>query len=168
MELKDPDTWPFLRHRNKPLREIPDPLGYYEEWCRQLVSKDCDVWEPSFVPGPIGKERVIRAFSGRRRPGDYQWYLERMMQGAPDGLTLYVVSLDIVIDKKYGDLADLNTRNFWLSHIMQGHVHGFLGGSPCCTFSKAFSCTTSGTPLSSSAPSANCCGIVGPCVFGFA
>ena len=69
-------------------------------------------------------------------PGDYQWYLERMMQGAPDGLTLYVVSLDIVIDKKYGDLADLDARNFWLSHIMQGHVHGFLGGSPCCTFSK--------------------------------
>ena len=83
------------------------------------------------MPGPIGKERVIlNAFSGRRRPGDYQWYLERMMQGAPDGLTLYVVSLDIVIDKKYGDLADLDTRNFWLSHIMQG------GGSPCCTFSK--------------------------------
>ena len=25
----------------------------------------------------------------------------------------------------------------WLSHIFQRHVHGFLGGPPCCRFSKA-------------------------------
>lgn len=52
-------------------------------------------------------------------------------------MSLYVVSLDIVIDSKYGDLADPATRGFWLSHIFQGYVHGFLGGPPCGTFSKA-------------------------------
>ena len=96
------------------------------------------VWTPTSIPRPIGRERIIlHAFSGRRRPGDYQWYLEHLLSTGQEGLSLYVVSLDIVIDSKYGDLADPETRGFWLSHIFQGFVHGFLGGPPCCTFSKA-------------------------------
>ena len=52
-------------------------------------------------------------------------------------MLIYCRVLVGVIDSKYGNLADPETRGFWLSHIFQGYVHGFLGGPPCCTFSKA-------------------------------
>ena len=58
-------------------------------------------WQPTHVPKPIGRERVIlHAFSGRRRQGDCQWYLDALMAQSQDGLTLFVLSLDIVIDSK--------------------------------------------------------------------
>ena len=47
------------------------------------------------------------------------------------------MSLDIIIDKKYGDLSDPQMQAFWIDGIQQGWVHGFLGGPPCATWSKA-------------------------------
>ena len=136
--LGDAETWPFLGCRGKRRHAGPDRVAHYEEWCHRLCDSDKPVWEALSAPRPIGRERVIlHAFSGRRRKGDYQWYLEQLLSSGQEGLSLYVVSLDIVIDSKYGNLADPDTRGFWLSHIFQGYVHGFLGGPPCCTFSKA-------------------------------
>ena len=136
--LSDPAQWAFLNVNGKKQQTIPERLGHYECWCDTLLAQEGTVWTPTSIPGPIGKERIIlHAFSGRRRPGDYQWYLESLLSTGQEGMSLYVVSLDIVIDSKYGDLADPETRGFWLSHIFKGFVHGFLGGPPCCTFSKA-------------------------------
>lgn len=138
VRLSDPAQWDFLNMSGKKHQTIPDRLGHYETWCGDLMAKNEQPWTSCSIPGPIGKERIIlHAFSGRRRPGDYQWYLEHLLSSGQEGLSLYVVSLDIVIDSKYGDLADPEIRGFWLSHIFKGFVHGFLGGPPCCTFSKA-------------------------------
>ena len=136
--LGDATTWPFLCQSGRERQRGPDPVAHYEDWCARLCDQDCPVWTSMSVPRPVGRERVVlHAFSGRRRQGDYQWFLEKLLPTGQDGLCLFVVSLDIVIDSKYGDLADPDTRGFWLSHIFQGYVHGFLGGPPCCTFSKA-------------------------------
>ena len=75
---------------------------------------------------------VLHAFAGRRRLGDYQWFLEDLMKHA-EGVYLTVVSLDLVIDERYGDLSDRETQEFWLHGIRQGWVHSFLGGPPCAT-----------------------------------
>ena len=79
---------------------------------------------------------MLHAFAGRRRVGDYQWYLEQFM--APvEGVVLHVVSLDIIIDEHYGDLSRKDIQQYWLHGIRCGWVHAFLGGPPCCTWSKA-------------------------------
>ena len=141
LNLGDPSSWAFLRASSTLVDAIPDRKAHYELWCHRLAEHDQPWQSPtggSGVPRPVGAERIIlHAFSGRRRHGDYQWYLDHLAAGAPDGISVYVVSLDIVIDSRFGDLADPATRAFWLSHIRDGHVHGFLGGPPCCTFSKA-------------------------------
>ena len=54
----------------------------------------------------------------------------------PDFIIL-TASVDIVIDSQYGDIAKVETREFWLTHIMSGHVVAFIGGPPCNTWSKA-------------------------------
>lgn len=111
--LSDPTQWDFLTLSGKTHQRIPERLDHYERWCKRLLAQGGQVWTPTSIPRPIGRERIIlHAFSGRRRPGDYQWYLEHLLSTGQEGLSLYVVSLDIVIDSKYGDLADPETRGF--------------------------------------------------------
>ena len=77
------------------------------------------------------------AFAGRRRVGDYQWYLEQLMTSV-EGITLHVVSLDIIIDEKFGDLS----RHEHTAVLVAWNPQ-WLGpcvpwrGPPCCTWSKA-------------------------------
>lgn len=79
---------------------------------------------------------LLHAYSGRRRPGDFQWYIDAMTAaGKLDGV--YVVSLDIVIDSTWGDIGQDATQDFWLSAIARGQVLGMLSGPPCCTWSVA-------------------------------
>ena len=133
--LGDPLLCDFLQASSTSVDAIPDRLAHYELWCHRLAEHDTP-WQSSpsgpIVPRPVGAERIVlHAFSGRRRKGDYQWYLDLLAKGAPDGVSVFVVSLDIVIDSRYGDLADPDTRAFLLTHIRAGYVHGFLGGPPC-------------------------------------
>ena len=72
------------------------------------------MWTPNTVPHPVGKDRVVlHGFAGRRRVGDFQWYLEELMQPV-DAVTLHVVSLDITIDSHFGDLSRDDVQAFWL------------------------------------------------------
>jgi hypothetical protein len=50
---------------------------------------------------------------------------------------IVTASVDIVIDSQYGDISKTETRDYWLSHIQQGHVIAFIGGPPCNTWSRA-------------------------------
>lgn len=136
-KLQAPTSWDFLREDPDTLCGPSDLLQHYECWCEGLLATE-EPWCPEeTVPRPVGKERIIlHAFSGRRRIGDYQWFLDIQCSDA-EGLLLHVVSLDLVIDEKYGDLSDRQTQEFWLHGITQGWVHGFLGGPPCATWSKA-------------------------------
>jgi hypothetical protein len=65
-----------------------------------------------------------------------------------EGITLHVVSLDIIIDEHYGDLSRSDVQQYWLHGIRCGWVHAFLGGPPCCTWSKARAVDISQEPLS--------------------
>ena len=92
-------------------------------------------WRQTYIPRPFGRERYfLHFFSGRRRPGDLQYYLDRHHF---TGFTLHTVSIDIVVDANRGDLMKEETRQFWFRAIRQGYVVAMIGGPPCETWSQA-------------------------------
>jgi len=138
-ELADPINWKFLTEITYETANEDHlyHLDLYEQWCQDLASSPTP-WRPTLqCPRPRFWERVVlHAYSGRRRPGDFQWYLDDLgKQGKLDGL--FVVSLDIVIDSTWGDISNPTTQKFWLHALRSGHVIGFLCGPPCCTWSTA-------------------------------
>ena len=89
------------------------------------------------IPRTFGRERILlHAYAGRRRHGDFQFFLDIMAAKHPE-MTIYTVPLDLVIDEQWGDVMSASTRAFWLDHARQGHILGFLAGPPCNTFSVA-------------------------------
>ena len=139
-KLLDPYTWPFLQGVNY---EHADGqhlhhLDLYEQWCEDLVGLDSP-WT-AHTPTPsrqIFKERIIlHAYSGRRRPGDLQWFIDEMAK-KNDLTDIYVVSLDLVINEVWGDISRPATQAMWFDALRLGHVVGFLAGPPCCTWSVA-------------------------------
>ena len=139
-QVCQPDHWDFLRDQDPMTQPRPLTLIEYEAWATTLrdnVTPDCPAWSPTTVPRIFYKERVVlHAFSGRRRRGDFQWYLEGFQMDRPDCYWV-VVSMDLVIDPLLGDAKNQHTQDFWLHHARSGHICGFLGGPPCCTWSKA-------------------------------
>ena len=59
------------------------------------------------------------------------------MQNSPSNFCIFVVSVDIVLDSKWGNIADPQVRAFWLHAIQECYVLGVLVGPPCETLSKA-------------------------------
>ena len=112
-KLLNADHWPFLRVDYHSQERPVDDLSHYALWCERLWDSHT-VWTPNTVPHPVGKDRVVlHGFAGRRRVGDFQWYLEELMQPV-DAVTLHVVSLDITIDSHFGDLSRDDVQAFWL------------------------------------------------------
>ena len=91
------------------------------------------------IPRPCSRERIfLHVFSGRRREGDLQFFMEQLFdQLCPDGSVLCVVSLDLVIDQHWGNVRQADTQNFWLRGARAGWVCGALCGPPCETWSQA-------------------------------
>ena len=137
-ELCDPAEWPmFNALQTDPARLGEQDLIYYETWMQRFISQN-ELWtQPLHVPRPLARERIVlHAFSGRRRIGDVQYYLDRL-QEQHDACLIIMVSVDIVIDPVYGDVSRGETREFWLHAIRCFWVIGFLGGPPCNTWSRA-------------------------------
>ena len=87
------------------------------------------------IPRCFGRERyLLHFFSGRRRVGDLQFYLDQF--SAVD-FVLHTVSIDIVVDSAMGDLMSTATQDHWLCAIRSGFVVGLIGGPPCETWSRA-------------------------------
>ena len=131
-QLIDPSNWHFLGslEKDKPYQE-----GGWERYLAELVMHPTAQWRQTHIPRHFGRERYfLHFFSGRRRPGDLQYYLDRHHF---TGFTLYTVSIDIVVDANRGDLMKEETRQFWLRAIRQGHVVAMIGGPPCETWSQA-------------------------------
>ena len=76
------------------------------------------------------RERIVlHAYSGRRRPGDFQWFLDELgRQHKLEGM--FVVSLDLVIDATWGDISNPATQRFWLDALRSGYIVGFLSAPP--------------------------------------
>ena len=124
-------AWPFLQPRAQS-RDGQD-LQCLEQKIRDST---CPAnWE---IPRQFGKYRIVlHAFSGRRRIGDFQFYLDAILQHHQEGIIVYTVSLDIIVDKEKGNIADEEVRRFWFHSIDRGWTIAFLAGPPCETWSKA-------------------------------
>ena len=133
--LCNPDTWDFTYLDAQACR-APDSLQHVENQFQDLSCYDLKTLELQ-IPRVHYRERVIlHAFSGRRRPGDVQWFIEQMTQQEPD-VAFTVISVDIVIDANLGDVTKHSTKSFWIRATSDGLVRGFLGGPPCETWSIA-------------------------------
>ena len=132
--LATTDAWPFLdqlQSRSPPTVPSMDEIDLQVAETQILPNRQA-------VPRPVGKERVfLHAFSGRRRPGDLQHYLEAAFARQAEGVVLHVVSMDVIIDRQWGDACRPETRDFWLRGALDGFVQGGLCGPPCETWSQA-------------------------------
>ena len=138
-QLIDPHTWDFLQiQEENPYDSLSHvTLEEFNKWC--LVSAECGGpwYDPPSIPRCFGRVRVLlHAYSGRRRPGDVQDFLDRATQGQ-DAYVLLTVSLDLVINAEWGDISRSSTRDFWIGAARDGLVIGFLCGPPCNTWSRA-------------------------------
>eukprot|EP00438_Fugacium_kawagutii_P024263 Skav223124 [mRNA] locus=scaffold419:845478:860783:- [translate_table: standard] len=133
--LADPGSWDFLQ-------DMVDNVGgakpSLQQWTAHLHSQarpDTRAQE-CCVPRAFSKDRVVlHLFSGRRRHGDLQEFMENLPR--KDGQTLTVLSIDLVFDTKWGNLADAECQSWWLHSIRQGWIVGLLAGPPCCTWFQA-------------------------------
>ncbi|CAL1167790.1 unnamed protein product [Cladocopium goreaui] len=135
--LSTTSSWPFLVDEQVPDETYMDTLENMEKDCREETLSCPPAGTPS-VPRMCGRHQIVlHAFSGRRRPGDLQFYMEQMYDRAAEGIHLTVVSLDIVTDPVLGDVTVQETQDFWFHHASCGAVAGFLCGPPCETWSRA-------------------------------
>ena len=90
---------------------------------------------PSPSAGPCFYQPVfLHLFSGRRRPGGFQDKLEQM-DFSSVGWHPIVISMDVVLDAKWGNALDVATQKFWLDLARRGAIAGLLAGPPCETWS---------------------------------
>eukprot|EP00438_Fugacium_kawagutii_P027568 Skav206272 [mRNA] locus=scaffold888:387625:392637:+ [translate_table: standard] len=132
--LREPTSWHFFATdpATAPLSE--EALVDLPLWLSTLMAGPC-LAAP--LPKPMPTERIVlHLFSGRRRRGDIQDYVEQF--GAKMDLgPIVVVSVDIICDLVWGNVTDPKTRAFWLSAITQGWVAATVAGPPCETWTVA-------------------------------
>ena len=78
---------------------------------------------------------VLHFFSGQRRPGDYQDWLDQAL--AVTHYPVWVIGLGVAIDAKLCDLSCSGGVARWLDLAIAGRVVMVLGGPPCETWSAA-------------------------------
>lgn len=131
--LCQPEQWSFLMDKDFHSEVTKLSLEDLEDQFQslQMPMLQC-------APRVLGRHRILlHAFSGRRRPGDVQYFLEQMQKEAGDGTILHVVSLDLMTDPVWGDATKASTQRFWRDAADRGHIHAFLAGPPCETWSQA-------------------------------
>ena len=139
-QLIMPELWPFLQQNTgapSAVRLASLKLAHFEHWCLECSARGSPWNEEPHIPRLFGRVRIVlHAYSGRRRPGDVQYYLDQTFANQDDFIIL-TVSLDLIVDKVWGDISRWETRTYWLSAAQSGYVIGFLGGPPCNTWSRA-------------------------------
>ena len=101
LRLAQASAWPFLLEVHDQDLGPDDSLDHYEHWCASLLARPTSWQSSTLVPRAVSRDRIIlHAFAGRRRIGDFQWYIDQLCS-ASSGFLLHVVSVDIVIDKKW-------------------------------------------------------------------
>ena len=135
-----PSTWPIFREKEKATVDSYGNFDLYdmETWMLLLANHPQGPWRQApCIERRFHREKVVlHVFSGRRRRGDLQDFMEGIAAQHPT-VHLLVVSLDIVVDATYGDVCKEQTRLFWLNGIRQGYVIALLAGPPCNTWSAA-------------------------------
>eukprot|EP00435_Cladocopium_sp_Y103_P015908 s2948_g3.t3 len=133
--LCDHTSWEFLTDTTAKTSSAFSALHEIENAC---VDFELDVSTFDRVPRQWSRDRVVlHAFAGRRRKGDFQFFLDQFQALQPGGVCLHTASVDILYDIELGDVANHDTQLFWFRAIDSQQVVGFLGGPPCETWSKA-------------------------------
>ena len=128
--LTDPLTWSFLCAA-APASSMPE----IEEL--ECAINSAEILEQASRPQAFGSHRfVLHAFSGRRRPGDFQEFLDAVTC-AHEGVVIHVVSVDVILDAHWGDVTREDCQQFWIGGVRQRYVVGYLAGPPCETWSQA-------------------------------
>lgn len=133
--VADASTWPFLQVVQRSERKARS-IDELEESCR--VAQEI-FWEQTFqvAPRAFGRHRIVlHAFSGRRRLGDLQFYLDQFTH-AQDSFVLHIVSMDVINDPINGDATNPQTCQFWIHAIRDRRVIAFVAGPPCESWSRA-------------------------------
>ena len=77
----------------------------------------------------------LHLFSGERRKGDIQEYLERLQ--VPSGFVLHILSVDVIFDSVAGDLSCFRNQRRWLGFAKAGLIAGIFCSPPCESWSRA-------------------------------
>ena len=83
----------------------------------------------------IRTQVFVHFFSGYRRRGDLHDLLEHHI--FPNGHQLFVLSVDMCLQRERGDLASSSSLTWWMDRIKTGQVCGAGGGPPCESYSAA-------------------------------
>ena len=109
----------------------------FEQMCSEGSMKGSERAPFWRVHRPMAKERfIIHAFSGRRRAGDFQHYVDLAQQQYPD-MIIHTISVDIMVNQEWGDVARPEVRRFWVNAVKARYVVGAFAGPPCETWSQA-------------------------------
>ena len=123
-----------LIHLSRPSQATTTRKRTTMECVQALDSVDTDL--VLVVPRAPTKYRyVLHLFAGVRRDHDVHSLLDHVR--VPDGTTIVVASLDIVLSKQYGDLLHPGTQDHWLRAAKEGMVHATISGPPCESWSIA-------------------------------
>ncbi len=80
---------------------------------------------------------LLNLFCGARRQGDIQEQFELAGSLHSSHFSVFVLSVDVVIDPVRCDLTNAGTLEQWRQHIRAGRIAGVGGGPPCETWSAA-------------------------------
>eukprot|EP00435_Cladocopium_sp_Y103_P059161 s369_g21.t1 len=136
--LLEPTAWDFLQTSERQgSAHWNHDLHHLEDYCLAELGTDADDVSPQ-VPrlGFCNTRYILHLFSGRRRCGDFQFFVEHLKE-LHDDATVFVLSIDVVINTEWGDISQVSVRTFWLQGIRDRYIIGVLGGPPCETWSKA-------------------------------
>jgi len=134
-EIIDTKHWPFMHRLSA---ELPSAEVTSADLGWQCANSEIlDEVGPIAHPQSFGTHRyILHAFSGRRRQGDFQFFLDSLIGDRP-GIVVHTLSVDIILDERWGNVADPEVQSFWCHAVRQKWVLGFLGGPPCETWSRA-------------------------------
>eukprot|EP00434_Breviolum_minutum_P045020 symbB.v1.2.040279.t1/scaffold7103.1/size15193/2 len=114
--LRSTDLWPFMKTERITGSDLVP--GAWESYLKDVLEAPGLTWRRSSstsIPRSFGRERyLLHFFSGRRRAGDLQFYLD---QFSTVDFVLHTVSIDIVVDSALGDLMSMAAQDYWLRAI---------------------------------------------------
>ena len=111
-------------------RQLDEPARDDESGCEQRPPGELERIRTLSYPVAV----VLHLCSGRRRAGDVEHHLGHAARRVPD-LDVLVLSIDVAIDPKRGNLASMGTVRFWAGQAAARRVIGIIGGPPCETWS---------------------------------
>ena len=89
----------------------------------------------------------VHFFSGFRRKGDLQHCIES--HEIVGNQQIFCISVDLCLAKRFSDLTDADTKEFWIHKMRQGQILGIGGGPSCETWSAARHMPDGPSPLRS-------------------